>query len=156
MKFSIKKEENMAHVKRSIIIDSPVAKVFDFVTNPDNWTRYVTSLIDVRNVSNDVPVSGTTFKWVYRMLGMNFSGKGRVMDYDKNRKFIMRMEGAFPITETYLFSKEDNGTKLAVEIDYEVPGKVLGVVANRLAVEKMNQKEAAAVLEKVKALCEAL
>lgn len=146
----------MAHITRSINIDIPLSKVFDYVTNPGNWTKYVTSLIDVKNISSKVPEAGITFEWVYRMLGVNFSGKGSIIEYEKDKKFALRMEGAFPIKETYHFEEVSKGTKLTFEIDYEMPGQLLGVVANRLVIEKLNIREADTVLEKVKTLCEAL
>ncbi len=146
----------MAHITRTININAPLSKVFDYVTSPENWARYVTSLVDVKNVSNKTPDTGTTFEWVYRMLGVNFSGKGSVIGYEKDKMFALKMEGAFPIKETYRFEGDAGGTNLTFEIDYDVPGQLLGVVADRLVVEKMNIREADTVLEKVKALCESL
>jgi ligand-binding SRPBCC domain-containing protein len=144
----------MATIKRSIEINAPLEKVFDFVSTPDNWTRYVTSLIAVENLSDSVIKPETTFDWTYRMLGTDFRGKGKVLEYEKNKKFTMRMEGNFPITETYLFDGDDNKTTLTVEIVYELPGKLLGVLADKMVVEKLNIKEADTVLDKVKTLCE--
>lgn len=68
----------MANITRTIVIKAPVEKVFGFVTYPDNWTKYVTSLVDVRDVSSKGVEKGTTFAWQYRMLGINFGGKGTV------------------------------------------------------------------------------
>ncbi|RMG70080.1 MAG: hypothetical protein D6710_07710 [Nitrospirae bacterium] len=144
----------MAVITRSVEVNAPLEKVFDFVASPENWTRYVTSLIAVENVS-DIPIkAGTTFDWTYRMLGMDFKGKGKVLEYEKNSRFKMVMEGQFPITETYLFDGDDKKTKLTVQIEYELPGKLLGVLADRVVVEKLNVKEADTVLDKVKTLCE--
>ncbi len=144
----------MAVIARSIEINAPLEKVFDFVSSPDNWTRYVTSLIAVDNVS-DMPIRpGTTFDWTYRMLGTDFRGQGKVLEYEENKKFTMRMEGAFPITETYLFDGDQQKTTLTVQIEYELPGKLLGVLADKVVVEKLNVREADTVLDKVKTLCE--
>lgn len=145
----------MSKVSKSIKINAPVNKVFDYVTNPGNWTKFVTSLIDIRNVSHEVPVNGMTFEWTYRMLGMNFKGKGEVREFEKDRKFAMRMGGSFPIQEIYQFEGDFKTTALTIDVYYEVPGKVLGVIADRLVVEKINAKEAEAVLRKVKTICEA-
>ncbi len=144
----------MALITRKITISAPLEKVFSFVTSPDNWTKYVTSLVDVRDVSSPKVEKGTTFAWRYRMLGMNFSGKGTVTENVKNEKFGMKMEGGFPITENYKFRKVDGGTELAVEVVYDMPGKIMQVVAKSAVVEKLNQKEADNVLEKIKMLCE--
>jgi ligand-binding SRPBCC domain-containing protein len=145
----------MASIKRSININAPLSKVFDYVTKPENWTRYVTSLVDVRNVSDEVPRVGTTFEWTYRMLGINHNGKGSIVEFEKNKKFALEMEGAFPIKEHYHFEGNEEKAELTFEIHYDVPGKVLGVIANSLVIEKMNVTEAVAVLNKVKTICEA-
>ena len=146
----------MAQISRAIKINSPLSMVFDYVSDPHNWTKYVTSLVDIRNVSSDVPSSGTTFEWTYRMLGVNNEGTGKISELERDKKFTMEMEGSFPIKETFSFQGDDNATELKFEISYEVPGKVLGVIADKLVVERLNVKEADAVLNKVKDLCEAV
>ena len=145
----------MAQITKSIKINAPLAKVFDYVSKPVNWTRFVTSLYDVRNVSNELPEAGTTFEWTYRMLGINNDGIGKIGDYKKNSRFTMEMEGSFPIKETFTFQGDDSLTELTFDIRYEVPGKVLGVIADRLLIERLNVKEVDAILNKVKDLCEA-
>ncbi len=145
----------MSQISQSININAPLSKVFDYVSNPENWTRYVTSLVDVRNMSDDTPAAGMTFDWTYRMLGVNNDGKGRIVDFEKDKKIAMEMEGSFPIKETYSFEGDDTSTDLKFEINYDVPGKVLGVIADKLVVERLNVKEAVAVLNKIKDICEA-
>jgi anaerobic magnesium-protoporphyrin IX monomethyl ester cyclase len=146
--------ELRSRIVRKIRINAPVDKVFEYVTEPENWTHYVTSLVDIRNVSGKTLKAGTKYDWTYRMIGINFDGKGKVVDFQKNKKFSMEMEGAFPIREMFTFDGDDRVTELSFEIRYNVPGKVLGIVANRLVIEKMNVKEAVAVLNKVKDICE--
>jgi uncharacterized protein YndB with AHSA1/START domain len=145
----------MAQIKQTIKIDAPLTKVFEYVTKPENWTRYVTSLVDVRNISDDVPGSGTTFEWTYRMMGVNNDGRGSIVELEKDKKFVMEMEGSFPIKETYDFQGDEKSTELTFDMYYEVPGKVLGVIADKLVVERLNVKEAIAVLNKIKDMCEA-
>jgi uncharacterized Fe-S cluster-containing radical SAM superfamily protein/uncharacterized membrane protein len=147
--------ELKSRIVRTIKIHAPVSKVFDYVTDPENWTHYVTGLVDIRNLSTKTLRAGTKYEWTYRMLGINLDGKGKVIELQKDKKFAMEMEGAFPIRETFRFQGDPENTELTFEIRYDVPGKVLGVIANRLLIEKMNVREAAAVLNKVKTICEA-
>ncbi|UCH44809.1 MAG: hypothetical protein JSV11_11000, partial [Nitrospiraceae bacterium] len=65
------------------------------------------------------------------------------------------MEGSFPIKETYTFKGDEESTELTFGMHYDVPGKVLGVIADRLVIERLNVKEAVAVLNKIKDICEA-
>lgn len=145
----------MAQITQSIRINASLATVFEYVTKPENWTRYVTSLVDVRNISDNVPKAGTTFEWTYRMLGINNDGKGRIVEFEQGKKFAMEMEGSFPIKETFDFKGDSESTELTFGIKYDVPGKVLGVIADKLVVERLNVKEAVAVLNKIKDICEA-
>ncbi len=144
----------MATITRKIKIGAPVERVFQFVVSPDNWTKYVTSLVDVRDVSSPKVEKGTTFTWKYRMLGMDFGGKGTVTENVSNEKFGMKMEGGFPITENYGFQKVDGGMELTVQVIYETPSRIMQAVSKTGLVEKLNQKEADAVLEKIKIMCE--
>jgi len=146
----------MIKVTRTVAIKSPVEKVFQFITSPDNWTKYVTSLTVVSDVSSPKVEPGTTFVWEYRMLGINFRGKGRITDNVKDSRFGMKMEGGFPIQEDYFFKSVNGGTDLTVEIQYEIPGKIMSTISKSGVVEKLNQREADGVLEKVKLLCEEL
>ncbi len=145
----------MAHINKSININAPLSKVFEYVTNPENWTRYVPSLISVKNISNEPPVKGTTFDWTYRVLGINFRGKGIVTAYNKNKKFAIKMEGSFPITETFLFEGDVSSTRLSFEVSYELPGKVLSVVSKMPIIERVHAREAGEVIRRLKDLCEA-
>jgi ligand-binding SRPBCC domain-containing protein len=147
--------ELKSRIIRRLHINAPLSRVFEYVTNPENWTHYVTSLVDVRNVSSDTLAAGITYDWTYRMFGINLDGTGRIAEFENNRRFVMEMEGAFPIREIFTFLGDEESTELSFEIRYQVPGKVLGHVANKLVIEKLNVTEAVAVLNKVKEICEA-
>lgn len=146
----------MPTIKEKITINAPVDKVFGFMTTPDNWTEYVTSLTNVSDISSAGLEPGTTFTWEYRMLGVKLSGTGTITDNAKNAVFGMKMTGAVPISEYYIFTPSGDDTELAIEITYELPGKVLEKIANSRIVEKLNQREAINVLEKIKLFCEEL
>lgn len=145
----------MPTVTKSIQINAPVKKVFDFVTKPDNWTRYVTSLVAVKDMSANIPSAGSTFNWEYKMMGLRFSGKGEVTDYAKNKSFGMSLLGRATIKESYEFIDDGNSsTTLKVKIEYEMPGEMMKMIANTKLVEKLNAMESKAVMDKIKLMCE--
>ena len=47
----------------------------------------------------------------------------------------MKMEGSFPIQESYSFTAANGGTDLAIEIKYEIPGKIMSTVSKSSVVE---------------------
>ncbi len=149
-----KREGKVSRISKAIRIKAPLDKVFDFVTDHTNWTKFVNGLVGIRNVSGTVITAGITFEWSYRMVGINFNGRGEVVSFHKNREFSMKMDGAFPVRETYRFEKDAHGTMLSVDIEYEMPGKVLGAIADRLIIERLNRKEAESILKRIKTICE--
>lgn len=144
----------MSEIKQSVIIKAPASKVFEFVTNPANWPRYVTNLVDVKDMSPDIPAKGSTFTYQYKIMGFKVEGKGSVTENVKDKSFVMSFESVVPIKERYDFSDRGDGTtEFFFNLQYEVPGQILAV-ANKLLIEKLNTIEAKNILEKIKAECE--
>lgn len=144
----------MSEIKQSIVINAPVSKVFEFVTNPANWPRYVTNLMDVKDMSPDIPAKGSTFTFQYKIMGFKVEGKGTVTENVKDKSFGLSFESVVPIKENYDFVDRGNGTtEFFFNLQYEVPGHILAV-ANKLLIEKLNTIEAKNILQKIKAECE--
>ena len=145
----------MPVVTKSMEIKAPVAKVFEVVTNPDNWTKFVSNLVEVSDKSADLPAKGSTFAWKYRMMGFNFGGTGTVTDNQQGESFAMAFESKFPIKESYVFKDAGDGaTVLEVTIDYEMPSPMKALFGDSSVMEKINETESQGVLEKIRALCE--
>lgn len=144
----------MSEIKQSIVINAPVSKVFEFVTNPANWPRYVTNLMDVKDMSPDIPAKGSTFTFQYKIMGFKVEGKGTVTENVKDKSFGLSFESVVPIKESYDFvDRGDGTTEFFFNLQYEVPGQILAV-ANKLLIEKLNTIEAKNILQKIKAECE--
>jgi uncharacterized membrane protein len=147
----------MARVIKSVRINAPVKTVFDVVTEPDNWTRYVTSLVSVTHRSDDLPRKGSTFRWEYRMMGVKFTGKGEVSEHTKNKRFGLKLTGKATITEGYEFTDNGDGTtELKVSVEYEMPGEMMQAIMDTKLVQKLNALDSKAVMDKIKMICEAV
>ncbi|MFC1769633.1 SRPBCC family protein [Nitrospirota bacterium] len=146
----------MATINKSIKIKAPVSKVFGFITDPENWTTYVSGLVAVNDLSKDVPAKGSTFKWDYRIMGIKLSGKGEISEMVKNKRFGLDISGRAKVNESFTFEKGDDGeTILTAFIDHEFPGAAMKAVSNTKLFEKLNSNEAKNILQKIKIICEA-
>jgi uncharacterized membrane protein len=145
----------MSVINKSVAIKAPLSKVFNFVTNPENWTRFVTSLMDVKDLSPDAPAKGSTFRWTYKMMGMKLTGDGTVTEYSKNKRFGFAFKSVAPITEHYDFvNKGDGVTELKVTVEFEMTNKVLKVFSDSKLLTRLNGLEARNILDKIKVMCE--
>jgi uncharacterized membrane protein len=57
-------------------------------------------------------------------------------------------------TQTFTYTPEENGTHIDVEIEYTVPGSVLGRIANSLFIEKLQENATDQTLANLKAMLE--
>ncbi|UCD35359.1 MAG: SRPBCC family protein [Nitrospiraceae bacterium] len=145
----------MAHMSKKITINAPVEKVFSFITTPVNWTRYVTHLMEVKDISSPGLEKGTTFRWTYRKFGINLHGKGEITEKIKDHKFGLKMKGVVPVEESYTLAPDKKkGTVLYAEIDYGIPQKVIDIISKTGLIEKIYKTDADNILNRIKILCE--
>lgn len=142
----------MAKIEKSIFINAPVGEVFAFMSNPENLPIIWPSLQEVKNVqplSND----GYSYDWTYKMAGMRIEGHAEWTEFVKNQRIVDKNEGGIPSTFVWTYQPESNGTRVAVSVDYTIPGVVLGKLTEPI-IHKMNEQEAETVLANLKARME--
>jgi anaerobic magnesium-protoporphyrin IX monomethyl ester cyclase len=150
---SYERRDFVSLAKRSIVINAPVDRVFSFISNHENWSHFIPGLLKIRALSSRHIGENTTFEWVYRIRGIEFSGKGVVVEFEKNRKLTLQMHSLLPIRKEILFEGTSGKTLLTVEVGYKSPGKVLSFLFN--AVRKiLNIMQTSVVLSRIKELCE--
>jgi uncharacterized membrane protein len=141
----------MSHVESSVIIGvSPEAiqAVLEEVEAAHEWAPSLQKVWDVQGRG-----AGCTYKWNFKLGPASFDGATEITESTPAR-FVMKTTGGIPSTWTWLMAPVDDGTELKVTIDYTVPGSALGVVADKLVIEKQNRKELEQALATLKAKLE--
>lgn len=142
----------MHRVKKSIEIKAPVARVWEYLTTPQNWPGIWPSMIEVSNVERKAD-GWHKFDWVYKMAGLHFKGHAEPVRFEQNKYFEMKNEGGIPATFRWTYEARGNGTLINVEIEYDLPMPVLGRLAEAV-VTKLNDREMTSVLENAKTAIE--
>lgn len=137
----------------SVLVTAPLQRVFDFVTAPHNWRRYVTGLKEIRYRAGGPLASGDIFSWTYSMRGIDIVGGGKVVEIEKNRKMSLQMHTLMPIKKTIFFEEAGDKTIIRVAVSCDAPGKIMSFLF-KSATKMINRKESAIILERIKALCE--
>jgi uncharacterized membrane protein len=143
----------MAKLTKSIIINAPVEKVFSFIDEPTNLPKIWPSLVEATNVKR-LPNGGHSDKWVYKMAGIKLNGSGEDIEHIPNKRIVTKTKGGADSTQAWLFQPEAGGTKVTFEVEYTVPMKVMGKLAEAI-ITKMNEHEGDTVLANLKAVMEA-
>lgn len=120
----------MAKVERSITINTPVKKVFAYITDPANRMEWLPSTTDVRDVTG----LGVRQRWgyTYKMAGISLKGENEVTEFTSNQRYAHKSTGGIVSTWTYTFNPVAGGTRLSLVVEYTIPVPVLGKMAKRL------------------------
>ena len=137
----------MAIVERNVLICAPVDVVFSYVTNPMNKLEWLPSLTDTRDVTGYGV--GMQWDWSYKMFGLLFKGKAEVIEYITNKRYVFVTGGGVKSTWTFSFRSEFGGTRMYLEVGYDIPIPVLGKVAEKLVLLQ-NEREADLAMANIK------
>ncbi len=143
----------MAHIEKSVLIEAQLEKVFAYANDLTRITEWWP--LEVRSSTHKRVEKGAKMDWSYRMMGVKFEGTSEYLEVVPNEQVNLKNTGGIPSTFDYRYVNEGGQTRVTMVVDYEVPGKLLGKIADRLVVERVNANTAEHVLANLKAICEA-
>jgi ligand-binding SRPBCC domain-containing protein len=124
----------------SVVLSDPVVQVFDFLRRPANLLRVTPP--DLALQLDDAPQElqlGSRLTVRTRRWGMKQRSVTEVIAFEPNVLFVEEQkEGAFrQWLYTHRFeATADGGTRVLDEIDYELPGGMLGLLLTPAVVER--------------------
>ena len=142
----------MIKTGRSITINAPVTKIFDYLSEPTNQPEIWPSLMEIKDVQR-LPDGKTKNRWVYKMAGIRLEGTSEGVESVANQRIVSKTKGGVESTQTWIFQPEAGGTKVTFEVEYTVPIPVLGKLAEAIIV-KMNEHEGEVILANLKSRME--
>lgn len=147
----------MAHVREKIHVDAPVEVCWDIGSDPNRITEWQEGVLEVKDVTGKLDRVGAGYTGVLRIAGRKIESRWEVSRVDKPR--MVELTGSAPgggmAKSTLLLEPAGGGTDLMYEIDYELPGGVIGNLADKLYMERATERLIRHSNENFKALCEA-
>lgn len=137
----------MANVNRSITINAPLEKVFNYLSDPNAQPEWVPSLVSVTDVTGSG--EGQQYRWTYKMAGVLLNGETTVTEHIPNKRRVTQSKGGVISTWIIKLEPNDGGTMMELDIEYTVPVPVLGKLAEKLVL-KRNEREADLAMTNIK------
>jgi uncharacterized membrane protein len=110
-------------VSSEVIIDRPVAEVFNFIKDMNNHATWQTGVLESRITSEGEVDVGSTYKYVTQMMGRKISTTGEIITCDPNERFMYRStSGPFQIVGGYTFEITGGSTKVTQKIVADIEG----------------------------------
>jgi len=147
----------MTQIRKNIFIDAPIEKVYAFARDPERWNTFFVGLGVPETIKGKGEV-GTMVKHNYTLAGIPFPVTTKVLidkPGPKSAQWKAQIEGPLDGTYEFTYMTRNDGTDVVVNIDYTVPGKALGKFADRLLIERMQEKAIEHTLDNLKLFCEA-
>lgn len=147
----------MAHLKKSILIHAPVETVYALARDPNRWATYYVGLSEPGKVTGEGEV-GTVVEHSYLMAGMRFPVTTEVLEDHigpEGARWKGKIGGPLAGEHTWTYAPKEGNTEVTADIEYTVPGTALGRIADRLIIERMQERSLEQTLENLRLLCEA-
>ena len=147
----------MTHMNRTVVIHAPMEKVYAVARDPNRWPTWFAGVSDIDSLTGEGEV-GTVVECGYTFGGMRFPVTVKVVEDHLDTEGGLwkgTMEGPLAGEQTWTYVPQGSDTELTVDLEYTVPGKALGKIADRLFIERTQDRAAEQTMENLRALCEA-
>ena len=123
------------------INNSPQA-VIEYIANTENRPLYLSSLKSISNIEGE-SVGGS---WI------DFEGTATCTQHEAGQCYAFRTEGGIESTFTYGVEADGEGTKLTMQVDFELPESALSQAGINNWLASSKQQEADTTLENLKTI----
>ena len=143
----------MAKVERSIVINGTAAEIEAITNDVDRMPEWFAGI--TKATSDGVfPETGGKVEMEYKSAGITFKMSQTSLEYEYGKGGKYKLEGMISGAYEEILEAVDEGTRFTLRFDYEMPGGGVGVLVDKLVVEKMNAKNLEDSLVNVMALVE--
>lgn len=111
----------MAEIKRTIIINASIDKVFMYVSNYRNWSEFYIGLSEVKPITEKTRSTGSKFIYKVKMLGVNFTVGTEFQDFKENVGWIGKSFKGIESRTQWSFKKLNGNTEFTHGVSYEMP-----------------------------------
>lgn len=113
----------MIELSSSVLINRPIDEVFTYVAEANNWSNWMSELVEVKNKSADPVGKGTKFSAVASILGRRVETIQEVSKYEPNSKFAVKSSsGPVENEDEFTFEPVAGGTKITRTAQGEIAG----------------------------------
>ena len=110
----------MQRIEKSITINAPARKVFDYVSDPARLPALWPSMAEVYDIEPGA-TSRRRYRWLYRLCGVRFEGESETTEYRIGERLHEHWRGGLQGTIGWVFAVDEDGTRVTLTVDFAVP-----------------------------------
>ena len=144
----------MTCIEQSIEINAPVAKVFQFAADWQNWPRFFEGVSDFRPTTEVTRGTGARYAYKAAMLGMKTPVETEIQDFVENQGWTGVSVKGVKAETRWVFEQVGGKTRFTYSLSYRLPVPVLGPLLDGLFMKPAWEKIIANSLRNLKELVE--
>ncbi len=146
----------MTRVERTIEIEASPERVFELLTDLDRLEDWATIAGESENPPLKPLTQGATWKHKVKVAGVKLEGDWKVVAIDAPRlvEYEATRSGGGWLKMRQRVAPTERGSRVELEVDYELPWGALGQAVDKLVVERGNEREADESLQNLKNILE--
>jgi uncharacterized protein YndB with AHSA1/START domain len=147
----------MAKIDKSIEVNASPEQVFEALTDLDILPVWSTITVETHGTPRKPIEEGDAFTQTLRVLGRNLESNWTVTQLERPRRVAYSSEapGGGLLRMVQTVEEADGGSRVDVELDYELPGGLIGELFDSAYAERRNERELEHSLHNLKELVEA-
>lgn len=147
----------MAHIEHTTEIDAAPEAVFDVLTDLDRLPDWSTVTVSTHDAPPKPLSAGQTFRQTLRVLGRNLDVDWEVKEVQRPNRLAYEATapGGGRLRMTQQVRQAGDGSRVELDIDYDLPGGFVGEWLDEHYAERRNEREVEHSLHNLKELVEA-
>jgi len=142
----------MPRITKVVSIKEQPSQVLEYIADVKNHPAFISSLKSVSNLQGNPKQVGQSWDWTFVMAGVEIKGRGETATFTEGRVYSFKTTSGILSTFTYSVEPAPEGTRLTADVEYEVPNNVLGKIADKAVIERLNDQEGDRAVENLQAI----
>ena len=122
--------------KRSVVIQCPVDKAFDYISDWQNLKSFMSNILDITPISFVQYGPGAAFDTVFKVGGANIPTTLEVLEFVRNQRLILHSRQGLKVTGGWEFKPVSGGTSISFSLQYELPPGLVRTMKDKELIEK--------------------
>jgi len=144
----------MTAINQTIKINAPVEKMFQYVSNYQNWPAFYEGISDVKPITDETHATGSKFVYKIKVIGMLFTVGTEFRDFKKNEGWNGKSFKGIEHRTQWLFRKIDGVTEFTHGVSYQLPWYYGGQLFDNLLMKSAWLKAIEKSLQNLKRILE--
>jgi uncharacterized membrane protein len=142
----------MSHISKTVSIKQTPAKVLDYIADVNNHPAFISALKSVSDLKAQSQKVGEGWEWTFVMAGVELKGRAETVAYTPGKLYSFKTTSGILSTFTYKVEPAPEGTRLTVDVQYDLPDSMLGKFADKTIVEGLNDQEGERAVKNLEAI----